>query len=56
MKHPEFNDFSYFSGDMDFDPAFEEDYFQDFDLDKELNLFLDETDFDGMDDFYGLDN
>ncbi len=37
---------SEFSQYSDYDPFFEEDYFQDIELDDELNQFLDMTDVD----------
>lgn len=43
---------SKFSQTDDNDPYFEEDYFQDLELDGEFNQLLDVTDLDGTDDYF----
>ena len=44
--------FSKLSQDSDSDPFFEEDYFKDLELDRELNRFLDMNDFDQTGDIF----
>jgi hypothetical protein len=43
---------SKFSQNSDYDSFFEEDYFQDIDLDPELTQFMDMPDFDGKDELF----
>jgi hypothetical protein len=47
---------SNFSQNSDFDPFFEEEYFQDIELDGELSRFMDMTDVDETYDFFNEDN
>ena len=47
---------SKFSQYSDYDPFFEEDYFQDIELDGELNQFMDMTDLDEPEDMFWDEN
>ena len=47
---------SKFSQNSDYDPFFEEEFFQDIELDGELNQFMDLPDLDGTDELFWDEN
>jgi hypothetical protein len=53
MKYEDYLYLAEFPDNSGLDPIFEEDYFQNLDLDSELDQFIDEIDIDGMHDLHG---
>ena len=52
MQNPDNLNLSKFSQNADYESFFEDDDFQDFEFDRELNQLLDKTDLDETDDFF----
>ena len=53
MDYEDYLHFSEYADNTGLDPILEEDYFQNLELDSELDHFIDEIDIDGMHDLYG---
>jgi len=56
MHNPDNLDLSKFSQNVDYDSFFEEDDIQDFELERELNLFRGKADHDEIEDYFWDEN
>jgi len=56
MQNPDNLNLSKFSQTSDYDSYFDDDDFQDFEIDRELNQLLDKADLDGTDEFFRDEN
>ena len=52
MQNPDNLNLSKFSQNADYESFFEDDYFQDFEFDRELDQLLDKTELDETDEFF----
>ena len=56
MQNPDKLNLSKFSESTHYESFFGDDDFQDFEIEREINQFLDTTDFDETDDFFWDEN